>query len=232
MDSVKNSEQYISLYKQLQHHRSRSNNYTGMSLFADIVHSDYDRFNESIAPGGFPAFNPISYRIGFGISSKHDRLMSDFYFGVLGINSRSKKGEEKITTSLSNLLQYDFGIDLLKSSVLSLYPYAGLSLRMSSLKYKKPAQTNPGYTNITNMVINDQNVSTSSLRLGYQAGLGLDVAIYNRPGEMSKTMLFIKAGTNGPVWRDAYEINNIKYKPGIRHGDWMITVGIKFGAKV
>jgi hypothetical protein len=231
MDSIKNTEQYITLQKQLDIHKARSTDYSAVVTFIDIIHSDLAVFNESIAPSGFPALNDITGRVGVGSSSKAGRFMFDFCFAAIGINNSSRKGDEKIRTSLTNVIQCDFGIDLLKSDVVSLYPYAGLSLRIASLKYDKPDQTNPGYTNISNIITSNQSTRATSFRLGYQAGLGIDVAFYRPKGQLTKDIFFIKAGTNGPVWKDSYKIGDIKYKPGIKHGDWMISFGVKFATR-
>jgi hypothetical protein len=231
MDSIKKTEQYITLQKQLDIHKARSKDYSAVVTFIDIIHSDLASFNESIAISGFPALNDITGRVGVGSSSKAGRFMFDFYFAVMGINNSSTKDDEKIKTSLTNVMQCDFGIDVLKSDVVSLYPYGGLSLRVAALKYDKPDQTNPGYTNISNIITSNQSVRAASFRLGYQAGLGIDIAFYRPKGQLTKDIFFIKAGTNGPVWKDSYKIGGIKYQPGIKHGDWLISFGVKLATR-
>lgn len=231
IDSIQQSEAYKELMEKAARFRKKSNNYGGFVFLADVFHSNYDKFNASIAQNGFDPLNPISARIGIGISNKSDGILFDMYFFAGGIENKSKKGNEKISASASNALVCDLGIDLLHSRVLSLYPYAGLSLRFSSLDYTKPVQVNNSFTNITDIIINDQTVRASSTKIGYQAGLGLDVIVSN-PGKGEGVIaLFAKAGTASAFGKEKYKIEGIKYDPAIKHGDWLVTFGVKMAGR-
>src|SRR5579871_1163828 len=227
-DSTKKTSEYIALENSYKNYVGHSNNYTGPILFFDIAHSDYSKFNTSIAQSGFPSLNNMSYRIGFGVSNKYNRTMFDFIFIAAGFNNRSVKDDKKIKTSLMNVFQFDLGYDVLKSNVISLYPYVGISGRISSLSYSKANQTDPNYTNISDIIVSGTTINTSSLRVGYDAGIGIDFTVSNNKDHTAGTILFLKAGTNRALWEDAYKIENIKYKPGTRQADWIISVGIKF----
>lgn len=231
MDSIKQSEGYKMLEQQVNVLKAKSHNYSSLVLVGDLMHSDFEELNQSIAANGFPAIGAYTGRFGYGSSSKTQRLIVDFYLGLVSFGNRSKKDDEKISSSLASLLLFDFGIDLLKSDVVSLYPYVGFSGRIASIHYTDDAETNPNYTNISNIVLNNRSANYSSFRIGYQAGLGLDVAVGRPAGKLRKTILFVKGGTNGPFWEDTYKIHGIKYKPNIRHADWLISFGIKFATR-
>jgi hypothetical protein len=230
MDSLRHSETFKNLQDSYEYHIGRSNNYRAFMIFFDILHSDYNSLNTAIAQSGFPALNPLGARLGFGYSSKKDHVMFDFAFAVIGFNNKTKKADEKIAASLSNLLQFDIGYDILKSRTVSIYPYAGLSVRNSIIEYSKPRQINQNYTNITNIIANDQSILANNFRPGYQAGIGFDFTSSDKI-RTAKAILFIKIGTNRPFGEETFKIEDIKYGPGIKQGDWLATIGFKFGSK-
>lgn len=234
MDSLESTDEYSALKEKIDEIRHRpknySKNYAGLVLFGDLMHSDYAAFNNSIAQDGFAPLNEYTTRIGVGITTKNDNLMFDLYFFTGSLRNKSEKGDEKIEAGLSNSFQFDLGYDFINSKIVSMYPFAGLSIRTSSLEYSKPVQINPGYTNISNILVNDQSIDGSSLRVGYQAGIGLDVAIPGKKSKGAKTIFFTKFGTNRPIGRDRYKIHDIKYNPGIKQADWLVSFGFKFVA--
>lgn len=236
-DSVMNLEEYKLLERNFRRAESKSNDYVAFSLFTEVAHADYRDFNKSITASGFPALDEYFARIGFGISGKDGHLMYNVYYAIFGINNTSTHNGAKIKTSSNDVFYFDLGYDLLKSNTFSLYPYAGLSLRSSTLRYVKDAEMNQDFTNVTDIIINDQSVKTSSTKVGYHAGIGFDIRLSRyKYEETSKTVrggnipstLFFRFGTNLPIGKETYNINGTKYKPGIRQGDWGITVGIKF----
>jgi len=141
-------------------------------------------------------------------------------------------GKESVTTSLSNMLQFDLGYAVLNKERVSIYPYAGIALRFSSITYKKRSDPNPNYTSLANMHTDENHVRLESTRLGYQYGVGIDYAFgYNR-SKTYKTILFLKAGVNRPFKADKYKSDGIPdYQPHIKQGDWLLTVGFKFATK-
>jgi hypothetical protein len=230
-DSLRKSEQVIFLQKQYNRHIARRNNYTAFMLYFDWVHSDYTGLNSSIAQSGFPALKAYSPRFGFGIGNKRGRILYDFYFVTFGFNNKSENAGRKIKTNVTNFFQIDIGVDLLKSNVVSLYPFAGLSARSSSLTYTAPTQSNPNFTNISNVVITNTSENAYSSRLGYQAGMGFDLFLGGNKDHTYKTILFVKGGTSQPFKRDKYKIEGYTYDPGVKQADWLVTVGFKFAAK-
>jgi hypothetical protein len=231
-DSLIKSEKYLSLRSNLVKAIQKRNDYTGLVLFADVAHSDYRTFNSTLSQNGFSELNPTAIRLGLGISHKRGNAMYDMYFGTLGFGNKSTKNNEKITTSFSNLLEIDFGIDILNVERICFYPYGGLSLRFSELKYHRSGQANSNYTFLSNMRTDENTVKLESVRLGYQYGIGFDYAVaYNRERTF-KTIFFIKGGVNKPFKIDSYKSKGIDdFKPEIKQGDWLISVGIKFGNK-
>ncbi len=226
-DSLRRSEGYRTLQQNIERLRGKSKNYAGQVFVTGIQHTSYGAFNNSISQDGFEPMKAISAQGGFGVSTKQENIMLDMYFGVIGSQITSEKGDEEITLTLGNVLQFDLGYDVVPAIGISLYPYAGVSLRISTLEYSVDPVLNPNYTNLTNMVINDRSVSSSSTRLGFQAGLGFDVMIFKGGGRRAGLYLFTKTGINRPVWRDKYKINGVKYDPGIKQGDWGISFGLK-----
>lgn len=226
-DSLINSAKYKLAKENIDRIRSNSENYGSFVIFTDILHSNLTSFNTSIKQSGFTEMQPISYRLGFGASSKNGNTMFDFYFVTAGFNSKATKGEETIKLSLSNFFQFDLGYAIIHSKSFNLYPYAGLSLRMSTLDYKKPIQVNNSYTNISNIIVNNQSIVSSSTKVGYQLGLGLDVLVSKNNTE-SGTYLFTKIGINESIGKNKYSIAGIDYQPDIKQGDWLVSIGFKF----
>ena len=223
-----NSEQYMTVQQGLDRALIKSGNYSGLTVFGNIIHNDYTRFNNNIAQSGFPPLNSMSGGVGLGLIAKSGRLIFEYNFFIAGFNNVAVTANEKISTSLSDLGQVNFGFDLFKSQSVSLYPFGGIGARFSSLEYSKPPLTSAVYTNISNIVINDQSVTSSSLRLGYQAGLGLDVLALKTDKDKGAILLFAKFYTDGPLWTDKYKIDGIAYDPGFRQGDWEASFGLKF----
>lgn len=226
-DSLKQSQTYVQLQDNINRLRMKYKTASGAIFSGECMHSNYDDFNKSIEADGFPAMQETSLRLGFGFFMKEKRGVFEFFFVNGGLANKSKKGNEKIRAGMSNLFQMNFGYDLLNSNFLSIYPYAGLSLRSSYLKYKKPEQTNPLYTNITNLVITNQSVDQASMRIGCQFGLNIDFMLL-KPGPKKEGLaLFVRGGMDQPLWKDRYKIYGVKYDPGIKHGDWLVGFGIK-----
>jgi hypothetical protein len=230
-DSMRASDSFKIYRERRDYHAARSNNYSAFVLYLDFMHTDYSAYNKILAAKGFTNMDHTSARLGFGISTKQGRLMSDLNFITFGFNTKSEKGDEEIKSRLTSVLEVNMGIDLLKSQSVSIYPYAGLGLRISDLEYSKPTQTNPVYTDISDIIINKQSINASRVSLGYQAGIGFDFTIDNDITHTQRTILFVKAGINRPFKETSYKIEGIKFKPGIIQGDWLITIGVKFAGR-
>ncbi len=222
IDSLEKTEIFMN-YLQYQ---QRNNNYDAQTFFLNVLHSNYTTFNNSIALNGFNKMKPISYGFGFGYSGKRNHFISDFALSLLFQNN-SKKGNETISSALFNML-FDLGYAVVNSNKLSVYPYAGLSARLSSLSYVNKGNVNASYTNITDVLVQNENVNGASFRLGYQAGLGIDVALSHTKDGNRGLLLFVKAGVNQPFSKDKFKIQGITYNPEINKGDWMVSVGVKF----
>ena len=166
-DSTRRSAEMVFLREQYLRHVVKKNNYTAFMIYYDFVHSNYAGLNNSIAQSGFPAMNAYTSRFGMGIGNKRGRLIYDIYLFTGGLENRSKNAGRTIKTSLFNFFQVDIGADLLKSEMVSIYPYAGISFRASDLRYEGPVQTNPNFTNISNIIISRPETYGTSVRLGY-----------------------------------------------------------------
>jgi hypothetical protein len=231
-DSLRKSKKYLSLRSNVVKAIQKRNDYTGLVLYTDIAHSDYKTFNSTLSQNGFSELNPIAIRLGLGISHKRGNAMYDMYFGTVGFGNKATKNNERIRTSFSNLFQFDFGIDILNVEQVSFYPFGGLSLRFSELKYHRSGDPNSNYTFLSNMRTDENSVSLESTRLGYQYGVGFDYAFAYNKERTYKTIVFIKAGVNKPFKMDTYKSEGIPdYNPQIKQGDWLLSIGFKFGNK-
>lgn len=229
MDSLMNSPEYKDMTNRLVHWKKKSRNYSAPVFFVDLFHTNFDNLDATITQKGFDRMTELAFRVGFGVSSKSNRLIYDIYFITAGMKHETKKAAESISFSASNALQFDWGYDLLNAKRFSLYPYAGLSLRFTNMKYSKPTQFNPAITDISDLVLNDQSVEVNATRLGYQLGMGFDYWLTKET--TSANLLFVKFGMNRPVGRDRYKIEGVRYDPRIKAGDWLVSVGVKFGLR-
>lgn len=231
-DSIHKSEKIVALRENLVRVTKNTRSYNGLVIFGDVAHSDFSDFNSSIASSGFENMTPYSFRFGVGTSVKRRAMIYDFYFVTAGANHRSVKGNEKILSSLSNVLQVDVGYAIVNLQSLSIYPFAGLSLRKATVSYTREGQVNPSYTNISNLLQNEQLIAATSTRLGYQAGVGLDVVVANTNNNVGAIILFAKGGTNRPFGKDVFKIRGERYQPNITNGDWLVSFGIKFAGRL
>lgn len=158
-DSLFRNPEYKNAMERVRHFEKSSQDYGSFVFFFDVAQADFDQFNSSIVASGFPPMEGPVGRIGFGFSSKTRNTVVDFYMIAAGLPNKSKKEKESIETNFSSGVLLDIGIDLAKSPTFNFYPYAGISMRTSDLSYVKPMLTNPSFTNISNLIINDQSAA-------------------------------------------------------------------------
>jgi hypothetical protein len=240
-DSMRNTGIYKTATERLKYYERFSANYTSFMVFTELDAANFDKFNASIAIDGYSKISEPMIRYGIGVSMMNERIALDYSFFILGKPKSAKKGTEHIHTSFANILAFDLGYDLTKSRKINIYPYAGLSFRTGSIEYSKPVELNNSFTNISNLVQNNQSTTASYFGAGYQAGVGFDFVIAERQkrparfapaqsssGSTGGIILFIKGGTNGRIGKERYRAEGIKYEPGIKYGAWMAQVGLKF----
>lgn len=227
LDSLRRSQQYVYLRDAAERTWRPSGDYTAVTAFIDVAGANYYKLNASITQSGFDPMGTTVGRVGYGMSYQFDRGMFDLAFFALGLRNTTKKQGEKIVGSFNGYFQCDLGYDLVAARWLNIYPYAGLSFRSSLLSYKKDPQLNNSFTDVTNIVVNDQSVKERCNKLGYQAGVGLDLVVSENRSGGHGVMLFIKGGTARIFGKEVYNIDGIEYKPGIRYGDWIATFGVK-----
>ena len=109
MDSLVKSEPYIAALAGKNRHLKLSSDYTSFTLFFDVFGADYSQLNSMLAQDGFPALEETGGRFGFGTSVKSGRAIVDLYFIVAGFSNKSEKGNERVSTSFSNVLHVDPG---------------------------------------------------------------------------------------------------------------------------
>lgn len=142
-------------------------------------------------------------------------------------HASAKKNNETIKTAFSNYIQFEWGYDFIKSNKLNIYPYAGLGIRASTLRFESETGGNPNFTNVSNIVQNNKSFDEETTEAGYQAGLGVEYVITKKE-QAGGTLLFLKAGTNRPFKREKFDIAGIAYDPEFNHGELLFSFGFKF----
>ena len=208
--------------------RGRTDSYGSFNMFLEVASAEFDELNASLAAKGFTTLKDPALRFAFGITNKFERLVVDFTWLSIGFTKKARKGDEKVGTAFSSGLLFDIGYDFIKSQKFNVYPYAGLSWRISNIEYSKPAELNPNYTDITDFILNKTLTSGVSSKFGYQAGLGMEFAFKHTRSSNGGYILFIKAGTNRAIGATRFKIEGVRYDPGIEYGDWIVGFGVKF----
>lgn len=228
-DSVRQSDSGRYFAERQRHLKDGSKSYTAFLLYTEATAADFTKLNAAIARDGFGPLSGPVWRIGFGVSHKgYNGVMIDFNYAVLGFNHRIKSGDSKITTIFYNLFGLELGYSVVNGTRFNVYPYAGLSMRSTSIDYSAPATLNPNYNSIASLVTNDRSVTGTNFNLGYEAGLGIDYAIYINKKTHGGTMVFGKFGTDGIFNNESYKISGLNYTPGIQYGAWIAELGFKF----
>ena len=226
-DSVYKTEEYLNLQNKLAQALEGRRNYIGQLVSIELAHADNRRFNDSLSKYGFSKLNSNYIRFGAGMTIKHNRSIYDFFLLIVSAPNKSSKTGEEITTFFQNMLQIDYGFDLLNKEKLRLYPFGGLSLRLPVIRYSKEGQPNPDAGFFTEMITGGSYFSMESFRIGYQLGIGFDY------GELShstrkKGIIGLKIGTNQPFKKDTYKVGGVpSYDPGLNHGVWVIGLYFK-----
>jgi hypothetical protein len=229
LDTFRRSAAYNEAYGKYLRAAGKRTSYGGISLFMDLYHSDYRQFNTMLAEDGFAPLNDMGYRLGFGFTFKVNHIIIDMNLLAAGFDNKTTKDNEKVSASFTNFISADIGYDLLNNWNISIYPFAGLGWRHSTINYTRNDDANPNYTSITNMISNGEHLILQSSRVGYQLGVGFDLAIFPNRQKTGKAMLFMKAGMNRPLWKDKYQYNDLpQYNADIKQGDRMLTFGFKF----
>jgi hypothetical protein len=227
-DSLRQTEKWqnaVNNYRRLSHNASA---YVAYSFLVDVADAGFKHLNADNAVGGYgplkgPAFR---YGVGINIENRH-RVMFDIYIISLGQTKSTKNNLSSIEFQSSSALQFNMGYDLLKSPAFNLYPYAGIALRTETLRYKQPGQINPNSTGVWDILLNDPDIYTESTRLAYQAGLAFDWAFTTPKRSGGGLMLFARFGTDQAIGTEKFKTNDIAYRPDIRIGDWMASIGLK-----
>ncbi|RYZ23672.1 MAG: hypothetical protein EOO16_04120 [Chitinophagaceae bacterium] len=226
IDSIYNSGEYTSLRASAHAEATRRRRYQGGSLFSGVVHSDVANANRQLALSGFPALNEYAPLLGFGWNSRSGQVLVDFTLQA-NFGSSSKKDDEKYSVGGGNLFRLDVGVDLLRSERVAVYPYAGLGWRLTSIRYERDVLTKPNGLLVLD-AFTPVEVTASSSRVGYQAGLGLDLRIAQRQDGWRSTFLFFKGGLTGAIGGDKYKVDGKTVGVPIRQYDWEVLAGFKF----
>lgn len=227
MDSLNLDANYIEAKNNLNQLKTKSDSYYAFTIYTNISSADFTRFNKANAQSGFTQLKEQMISIGYGFSSKKNRRIFDFNITAFGIGKKANKESENIKTSFNTFLQLEWGYDLVKNKQLNIYPFLGIGLRSSSLRYKGSSSGNSNFTNVSDIVQNNSNVNESTSETGYQAGLGFEYAFLDK-FSTGGIILFAKAGTNNAFKRSEFQIEGLPYDPGFNYGKMTISMGIKF----
>jgi hypothetical protein len=199
-------------------------------LFTEALSTDLTTLNAAIAKDGFgPLSNAPYWRVGLGLSHKgYNGIMFDFNYIILGFNRVIHNGSEKITANVSELFGVQLGYAVINCRKFTVYPYAGLDLRISNLSYDKPSVVNPVFNSIASIVQNNRSASGGQTHVSYEAGLGIDWVIHENEKSHGGTMLFGKFGTTGIFGDETYSVSGVDLKTGIKYGVWAAQIGFKF----
>ena len=226
-DSLNRNSEYKAYRQSAERLRNSSDNYGAFMLYVNSASVDFNRFNADNRSSGFPAVSGQAYSVGYGFSSKKGRRVFDCNLSAFGLSKTTKKSNEEIKANFSTFLQLEWGYDFIKSNKVNIYPYAGLGLRSSSIQYKGQKQSNPVFTNASNVVLQNTDVNESISEFGYQAGVGFEMVL-SKKQDAGGTILFIKAGTNRAFSKKTFSLEGQPYNPAFNYGSWVITAGFKF----
>lgn len=222
-DSFRNSPRTKELSKKLKYAAWASDYYSGISIFTQIASADYEVLNADNAMDGFPPISGPMVGIGLGITMKGRRVIYEFG-GAIGLNKKTTKGSESITTSVTPI-QMEYGYDLVKKKSINVFPYLGLTFRIITLEYKTTAQLNPTPNSIASLVQNNRSVKDRENEFGYLAGIGFEYVI--PVSSRASIPVFVKFGTNRAISKKSLYLEGYLYNPNIQYGNWTLTVGIK-----
>ena len=224
---LRKDEELKTLYERVGRLRSAQDSYRGFILYSHLASVNFSKMNADLSSEGFTPLSGPLWAIGYGFTFKKNRRIFDFNMGAIGINRKTAINDESIKSSFSTALELAWGYDFIKSKALNIYPYAGVGLRSTYIRYEAIAEINPSGTNITNIVLSDPSLTGQTTEVGYLAGLGIEVVITSakRPGG---TLIFVKAGTNRPFSTKSFDLKGYKYDPELKAGALIVSTGFKF----
>ncbi len=200
-DSLKLNDSAKFYRRQIRQAHEQSKEYTAFVFFLGAEAVNYSAFNSAIAKDGFgPMHGPV-WQIGFGFSHQgYNGIIFDLNYFVVGLGSNIQNGDATITTSTIDYLQLQLGYAIINSKRLTIYPYAGLFGRSSSLQYAATDSLNSNYNSVASLIHNSRNINVSTTHLGSQAGVGVDWVVAYHEKTRGGAILFTKFGDVGDFW--------------------------------
>jgi hypothetical protein len=230
--TLRNSPEWLAAQRGLERaagQRSRGGDYTGFTMFGGVMNTRLDALSQSLSSAGFTSMNENAFKYGVGISNRSRQVIFDFYFITGTADYKAKRGDESVKVSMGGVLQLDLGFNLLPSRSIAFYPYAGLSVRLATLRYSSPAVINPAYRNVSELVVNDRSFTATSSRIGYQAGFGLDLLLGENKMHSTNKVFFVKGGLSRAIGTERFRYADITIANPPQIGNWEVYAGIKFG---
>lgn len=212
-------------------YNKRKNNYMGVGYYFNYNSVNPNNLNASLAPSGFSKFN--NYFIGFGLlgNFKRDNVLVDFNLVNLSFyaSANASATNQKIRINSIDFIQTNIGYAIINKPNFTLYPYAGLGLRVSMMTLENTQVINSAGTNITNYVLSPKIVKANSFKVTYQAGLGMDLKLNPNSTKNLGAFLVAKGGVNNTIGAENFKIDNgFKFNPNMNIGAFQLNVGIKF----
>jgi opacity protein-like surface antigen len=227
MDSLNKDVNYVEARNNLIRLTAQSDNYNAFVIYTNIASADFTLFNNANAQSNFTHLKEDMIGIGYGFSFKRNRRIFDLNISAFGIGKKSKKESEYIKTSFSTFLQLEWGYDFIKNKVVNIYPFLGVGLRSSGLRYNGSSSANANFTNVSNVIQNKTSVDETTTEIGYQAGLGIEYEFLNKIST-GGVIIFAKAGTNNAFKKKEFKIEGLPYDPKFNYGKMNISFGVKF----
>jgi hypothetical protein len=233
-DGLKNIEETLEFKEtksNLIAYNKRKNNYMGVGYYVNYNSVNPNSLNTSLASSGFTKFN--DYFIGLGLlgNFKRDNVLVDFNLVNISFyaSASASATNQKIRINSLDFIQTNIGYAIVNKPNFTLYPYAGLGLRVSTMTLENTQVINATGTNITNYVLSPKLVKANSFKVTYQAGLGMDLKLNPNSTKNLGTFLVIKGGVNNTIGAENFKIDNgFKFNPNLNIGAFQLNVGIKF----
>jgi len=224
---LKKDSTYKRLNENLLRLQTSSDSYHGFILSTHVAKANFNRLNEDLHANGFPSISKPMWMIGYGFSFKKNRRIFDLNVVGFGLPVTSSKDGETLSVSFTSFLEFIWGYDVLKSNRVNLYPYAGVGLRNTTLKYETPVQANAAPTGIFDVVQNNRSFREFVNEIGYQAGLGFEYVVSGskKPGGI---ILFLKGGLQRAFKSKPIKIEGRAFDLRLEPGSMIFEAGFKF----
>ncbi|MFY7964662.1 MAG: hypothetical protein ACOVO1_07180 [Chitinophagaceae bacterium] len=230
---LKQSTKYQEAQSSLVKHNKMHNNYLAFSIYGSYHKNDIVDFNNSIKASGFSEMKNKAAGIGLAMSMKRNASLVDINFLNMTIPNKvvNNTTNQEISLSTFELVQMQYGYAIINTNSITMYPFAGIGLRNSQITLKNQQIINPSGINISNYVVTPQSVFSTSMKVSYQLGLGVDIKLGDNKNGDKTTFLFTKVGINNTIGDEKFKIDDFKYNPNVKLSMLQVLLGLKFAIR-